>query len=507
MKRLPLWIIVASGIILSSCAKKMPDFVNSIPDDVVGVATLHPMKLHTKGNVNSLESMKNKVKDEIWGQIIEDPLSTGLAMNEYFYMFVRMEVGTPVIGMVGGMKDAVKFVSTLSRIEEDFSAQIMEAEGYSYMQPDEAGIIAWNDEQLIVLGAPDGDELGAEYWRSTLDVMFNPIKEESVTSLVDFRDFTGKMKDLNLWMASNELMEVLEEISDNTEADIPQLPVTLMNNYARVFVDFADGEMHITGETHFSEEVEKNIEEVLVMKPSLNSDMLKLTPGGNLLVALAGSMDMEKLRETVGKFAPSRIDSVGNRLEAATGIPAEELVIAFTGDFTIAINALEQETMIPLELFVGLGVNSDAIQDKLMESVQNMAPVEEEGDFFIINIQGNEIYSGIIGDLWVITNARGYKEAATGSGLDRSLVDSRFNDFADGSMGMYMNLDLESYPSIVKGLLEQNPERNEWVTRITEPFDYMGVSASNYENQILLKTNRPSENSLYTLLKLSESSD
>ncbi|MCK4989608.1 MAG: DUF4836 family protein, partial [Bacteroidales bacterium] len=253
-----------------------------------------------------------------------------------------------------------------------------------------------------------------------------------------------------------------------------------------------------------SEEVEKNVEEFLVMNPSLNEEMLKLAPGGNLLVALAGSMDLEKIQNMVEKFAPPELDSVGSKIEDVTGIASKELLNAFTGDFTIAVNGIEGEAMIPVEVFIGFGVNGEAIQEKLMETIQGMAPVEEQGDFFVINIQGNEIYSGIIDDMWVITNAKGYKDAVEGGKLDNSLVDSKFKDFSDGSMGMYVNMDLSSYPSMVQGLVEQNSEKNKWIGRITEPFDYLGISASNNLSIITLKTNNPSENSLYTMLKMTD---
>jgi hypothetical protein len=265
--------------------------------------------------------------------------------------------------------------------------------------------------------------------------------------------------------------------------------------------------VNVNGETFFSEEVEKNIEEFLVMNPSLNQDMLKLAPGGNLLLALSGSMDMEKVQKMVGKFAPPQLDSVGNKVEEVTGIPAKQILEAFTGDFAISVNSIEGEAMIPLEIFLGFGVNSEAIQEKLMETVENMAPVDQQGDFFVINIQGTEIYSGIINNMWVITNAKGYKDAVKDGSLGKSLVDSKFNDFADGSMGMYMNLDLSSYPSMLQDLLAQNPEKGQWVKKITDPFDYMGFSSSNYKTRFILKTNAPSENSLYTLVKLADSAE
>ena len=69
-----------------------------------------------------------------------------------------------------------------------------------------------------------------------------------------------------------------------------------------------------------------------------------------------------------------------------------------------------------------------------------------------------------------------------------------------------MNLDLEDYPGMVKGLLSTNQKRNEWVTRLTDPFDYLGISAGNYQSKVVVKTSNPSENSLYTVLKVVDSS-
>jgi hypothetical protein len=229
-----------------------------------------------------------------------------------------------------------------------------------------------------------------------------------------------------------------------------------------------------------------------------------MAPGGNLLLALAGSMDLGKVQKLITQFAPPELDDAGGKIEEATGVAPEEFLEAFTGDFTIVINGLDAESMIPVELFLGFGVKNEIIQEKLLETVGEMVPIEEEGDFFILNIQGTQIYSGIVKDNWVITNAKNYKEAVLGSGLDQSLMDTRFNEFADGSLGMYMNLDLESYPSMIQGILSQNPEQMKWVEHLTGSFDYMGFSASNYTNNFVLKTNSATENSLYTLLKLTE---
>jgi len=499
MKKLSFVLIVTVALVISSCSKKTPVFVHSIPDDAIAVVSLHPMQIHTKSKVNTFESIKERVKDEIWGAILEDPLSTGLMMDEYAYVFVTMEEQAPVIGVVSGMKDVKKFENTLSNIDEDLSSKFEVNEIYTWIQPDKGGIIGWNEDQMIVLGSPDGEELGTPYFTESLEKMFSPVKEESITSLVDFKDFQGKMKDLNIWISSNEMFALVEKMIGDK---MPEFPVALYHNYAQIYFDFANGELDISGETHFSEEVKKNIEEFLVMKPELNSHMMNLAPGNNLLLALAGSMDLEKVQEMVNKFAPPKLDTIGTKVEMAIGMEMKDVLEAISGDFAITLNGIETEAMIPVELFVGVGVNGKALQEKLMQTVGSMVAVEEEGDFFIINIQGNEIYSGILNDVLVVTNVKGYKDAVSGGSYENSLADSKFSEFSSGSLGLFLNLDLDDYPGMVRGMLSQNPERNELVKRITDPFDYLGVSAGNYQSRMVVKTSNPSENSLYTILKV-----
>ena len=53
-------------------------------------------------------------------------------------------------------------------------------------------------------------------------------------------------------------------------------------------------------------------------------------------------------------------------------------------------------------------------------------------------------------------------------------------------------------------MVNQNPDQKKWIERVTDPFSSLGISASNYESLVTLKTSEPSENSLYTILKITE---
>ena len=91
---------------------------------------------------------------------------------------------------------------------------------------------------------------------------------------------------------------------------------------------------------------------------------------------------------------------------------------------------VEGEMMLPVEVFLGFGVKSDEIQKLLMKQVESLVPVDDQGDFFVINIQGNEIYSGIIQRQLGNHQHEGYKEKVKSGKLDNSLLDSRFADFS-----------------------------------------------------------------------------
>ena len=503
MKKLTFLAIIIAGIFLTYCKIKTPDYVNSIPDEAFGVVSMHPMQIHEKGQINTLENLKKKIDDELLREIIDDPLKTGLMMDAYAYLFVSMKDDGPQIGAVAGMANTDKF-ETLLKSMDDMPDEFIEKDGFTMVVPDKEGAIGWNDEKMILLVEPDGGRVQEE-WEIELETLFNLSKEESLTSMVDFKDFTWNMKDLNAWFSSDKLRDMLEHM--DTDMNI-NLPFTLYNNYAHLYCEFANGEILINGETHFSEEVKKNVDEYLVMKDKLNSDMLELAPGGNLLMAVAASMDIEKFQKVMKEMAPPDADKIGKGIENAIGVSANELWQSFTGDFVLSVNAIDDaETMIPVELFIGLGIKDEALQDKLMGTVENMAPVEKEGDFFVINAQGIEVYSGIVNGIWVITNAAGYKNAVKGGGLKSPLPQTKFKDFTNESSGMYLNLDFEAYPDMITQQLAKTPERKEWLEYMTESFNYLGASSGNYNSHMIIETKKPNENSLYTFLKMTEMMD
>ncbi|MFZ5940150.1 MAG: DUF4836 family protein [Bacteroidota bacterium] len=500
MKRIVLLTLIVSGIIMTSCTKKTAEFVNNIPDNAILVASIHPGQIYDKGGISSLESIKNSVDDEFARALIENPSKSGLMIDEYAFVFAYLYEDEPVFAVIAGVDNKSDLEKTIRTADKNNELTFGNGEGFTYFMPEGDDVtLAWTDEVLLFTAFENCWE--KEVRLAEIKRLLNLPKEEAITTMVDFKDFLGKMKDINIWVSSNELKPLLEKMGEEQQLT---LPVNLYNNYAHLYCDFADGALYVNSETNFSDEVQKNIDQFLVMKEAIDPKLLEMAPAGNLLLAFGAGVELDKIKSLIDQFAPAEIDSVGAAVEQATGMSTQELWDALTGDFIIAVNGTEASASMPVEIFIGIGVDDAAIQEKLMGKMKDMAPVENQGDFFMINIQGNEIYSGIVNGVWVLTNSKGYNQTIKNGKLEKSLNDTRFKELASSPMAMYMNLNLSTYPSMIQSALGQSPQGSKISKYVSESFDCMLMTSANNKGNFTLETAKPNENSLYTLLRMSE---
>jgi hypothetical protein len=501
MKKFPFLLLISAALVIGSCSRKVPDFVGRIPDDAFLVVSMHPKKIFDKGQISSLDGLKKKIRKEVVRSLVEDPVSSGIMMDEYAYMFIYFKNEEPMGGVIAGLDNKGKFESTLKKLRENEPEFIQSGDFTMLIQEDNELMMAWDDEKVLFLSSPE-IEMSLDDWQDEVTLLFNQPKEEAITSMVDFNDFHKNMKDMNAWISSDDLRTVLKKSGALRDMEI-DLPVELYNNYGHVYCEFTNEGVFVTSETHLSEEVEKNTG-FIIAKPELNEALLQNTPGGNLLMAMAFSMDIEKAKKILGQMAPPEIDSLGNRITDMTGIESKELWNSLTGDFVLAINGVEESGTLPVELFIGAGVNGDLLQEKLMGTVDNLVDVQKGEDFFMINANGIEIYSGILDGIWVITNKKGYKDAVRGKGLDRTLADSKFSDYAGGAIGMYMNLDMTTYPAAIRQMAAQNEEVENMLELASGAFTSLGLQAGNSTSELELITASKDQNSLYTILRMIE---
>ena len=192
MKKLSILSILAAGFIVFSCQKKAPDYANSIPDDAFAVVSIHPMQIHSKGQLKTLENLKSKIKEDFIRQLIDDPESSGLILDKHAFIFATIHEESPEIGVVAGMGDEEKFKKLLNTIDDELQDKIIEKEGFKMVSPEKEGAIGWNRDRMIMLLSPEEGKDQAS-WAELLDSLFNLPRESSITSMVDFKDFTRRI--------------------------------------------------------------------------------------------------------------------------------------------------------------------------------------------------------------------------------------------------------------------------------------------------------------------------
>ena len=502
MNKIPIIVAFTLLIVTLSCSRKTSDSINSIPDHASIVASIHPEQIYNKGRISSLESLTKSVRNEFMRSIVKDPLKSGIDMSEYIYLFIYFIEDEPVMGITADLKNHEKFKKMIEEINKNDNQQIISHKGYSMITPEGDDVaLAWDEKQVILLASTQ-KTMTPDDWQTELAGLFEQRREQSISSVADFRNFAGKMKDINIWITGDDLKKILAKTKSLKDMEF-DLPVNLENNYNHVFVKFTDGAMNIHSEMHLSDDVKKVTETLQLTKESLNRDLLTISPGNDLLMALAFSVKTDRVVKLIKKFNRPQTEGLSDQVEKATGVPGNDILDALNGDFVLSVNGAPEGSAIPVEILIGIGLDDETLQEKLLGSVGNLAQVENEGDFFMINAAGMKLYSGIVKGIWVVTNVPGYKDAITGKGLKNTLYDSEFKEYAGGSVGMYMNLDLTTYPAGLQSVIASGgaPKTLEL---LTESFDYMGMESSNYENNIILKTSKEKENSLYTMLRLME---
>ncbi len=502
MKKIPILLVVMALLLTASCSRKTSEIVKSIPDHASLVASLHPDQIYKKGQISSMESITDSISNEFIRSIAKDPLKSGIDLSEYIYFFAYFLDDEPVMGMTADLKNPDKFTRMIGELSKEKYQEIILHKGYNMVIPESNnGGVAWNEKQVILLLTPQ-EVMTPDDWQTELVALFEQERDRSITSVMNFRNFTGKMKDINIWLAGDNLKKILAKTKSLKKMEF-DLPVSLDNNYSQVFVEFTEGAMQVNSEMHLSDDVKKATETLQLTKDNLNRDLLKITPGNDLLMALSFSVNTDRVVKLMKNFNPPQTEDMSDKIEKTTGIPGKDILEALSGDFVLAVNGAPEGSPVPVEVLIGIGLDDETLQEKMMGSIGNMAQVEKEGDFFMINAGGLELYSGIVKGIWVITNVPGYKDAIAGKGLGQTLSDSKFREYAGGSMGMYMNLDLTTYPAALQSMVASGggPKTLEL---LTESFDYLGMEASNYENNMILKTANEKENSLYTLLRLME---
>lgn len=284
MKRNFLFSIVVVSIILFfySCGKT-DDLVKVVPKDAVAVAIYDGSKC-SKWIPFDKEYLPDEFAEKwsaikisypninnIFEKCFDDPNASGINFSAKNYAFLSLNEKQNDVQNIGFCFSIDRKVleKNINLAFEDFKMDpvvfLQKSGNYTYTQPDNKIIIAWNDKVLMILA-------GNKVNLSSVENLLNQKTSESILSNENFKNFYENCKTANLWVASN-IINVLEpkyvqKIYDLTGFD-------LNNNYGHIILDVNKKEIGITTKFQFNKSIQNpDLEKIKNNNQKIKDDIL-----------------------------------------------------------------------------------------------------------------------------------------------------------------------------------------------------------------------------------------
>lgn len=544
------WLVVVFLLLTTVSCKKSEEHLRLVPESA-GVVLIYDVqelsqkiKLNefTGSNVYALleeelqkEGKKGKDAAKLFASMLETPEDFGVDLEKEVYMFFTAEEDDEAfIGYVMGI-DGEKFEENLlSKIEDisDEDIDIEEEDEIHYIEIDEQAIVGWNDKMLLMLVVPDLDNDSEEESKDNIeDYMvecFERKKGESIISNDDFMTFYENRKDLSFWVDAEFLTDMVKEYGTS------DLPTGLNLDDISMFqfhLAFEDEAIVFITESTFDDQDDA---EDLPMRKGLNEKVLKKLPQDPYAFYGASADAEEAFDYLIETFdAQGMVAMASSEIRKTLDMSLDEALRTFGGDFAFVLHEVkttkkervdydfdhETEEMVETVEIVdqlmpmmalAMSINDDKLYNKLIELLEQADPdgemVSKEDNYYIIDVEGIDIYTTLEDDVWVITNDEALiKIVSDGDYGNKSLANSDHADDIEDSYGYgYLNLDYDSYPKALKNRMEEDMDKDDKklfdnMISILSHATYKGTSKTSVEMKLHLKDS--DENSLYTIFK------
>lgn len=372
--------ILITSFLISCGAKSSSDlnadvarFVTS-SDEVVGYGYVNVLAIKGKAQLSQIptigefvnkemESFENSLKltDKVH-YALEGPLNND-GVPKYAYVFMTVE-------------------------NEDSTLQMFEKMGFFFEKEkdlmvsyDMSMAVGFNENTVVMVSGNFGDDP-----KDKLLTAFNSFKNEekdaNVTAILATTTDILLAGDLeNLYKTSNTTLNNLEE---NDQAKINEM---VKDGHFFITVDFNKG--NLTAKMDFSR-VNDKMKANAIFKSKVANDVMKNIGPGEPIIAMAMSLDVEKLEKLMQEYSPgaekSFYRSMGPMGDMFASLTGEKLSNIMNGDIGIMINntvnndtLMESKNITNSHLYLGLGKNPQNMKD-LIETFAREEVIADLGE-------------------------------------------------------------------------------------------------------------------------------
>ena len=449
-----IFLLFIGVFVLTSCKKEKENLqLSAIPADVFYVFAFENQKMIKKGGLDNLSEYElfQKLQEEmddnlepgakkIFEEFLKNPKSAGLDI-EKMYIYGNMEG----YGMYNIMNFKLDSRSTFEKKMKDFAEsqdedlpEITEEGGVKMILADRNFVIAWSEDLLLMFSG----QIGSLDYKSYFDLP----ADQSILSVDDFATFQKDSYDIGMWISYGTL---LSSVGEMMTATMPAYASELKDAYVHGYVNFNDGEIKAIGRVSPQSKYEDLMKKFPIMKGNIDPALLGDFPDKSFFLASISVNWAEYVKLLVDQF-----NQIG-MYEDMLNDPAVQTIIDIVGgDLLFSIyNFAQDQLPIPLA-----GLSFTLQKDGDFERLLGLFPegaLTKNGDYYEIPTPaGVSINVGYKDKRVFITDDTEAIKSFFGGGFSPNLKDGVVaNELKTSPSVIYMNLDLETYPDNIRGLI------------------------------------------------------
>ncbi len=425
-----VFFLALCTLLTVSCSKKESEALSVIPKESPLVVTFDFKAIAEKADLKDSKTI-NKITQDLSNDptlknILENPQKSGVDFDEIF-LFVTKDM-KPALSCK--LKKASDFTKTIEQIlkEEGVSASVKKENGVSFVSPDENSTLVWDAHKaLFVIQGASKEALA----------LFATTKENSILNNPDFTDFYKNKTDLSCWINNEKIIDLSNTFTNEISVYTPEMAEVLKGTYSHINLEFNKGNITIISQTTPMEAAKKM--DQLYYIPT-NVELLSFFPTESYLL-FSGSFNIPAIMKLIQmpNEAPQEFDKVINSLQ---------------GNFVGSLYDLT-EGKTPL-FAVGATVSDHKVYDLVMQQISMMSvPKQEKTGYTMFGIDQYQIFLAQQGNKLILSSSESLiKNFVKNKPVRKNLSNSsEFKPVKTDPAYFYMNLDIDSYPQWIKGML------------------------------------------------------
>lgn len=399
--------IIVSALLFTSCSKTN-DAGKMIPKNAMFIVHFDTKSLLGKLSYDEIKqtSWFKKLSSDtsvpgFAKNLLDKPENSGIDIKEGFVFFGSKSATQGQMVLEGGVKDSKLFEAFNKNFNAGASAT--KDGDINMMSLNEKVMVGWNDSKFVyVIDAPQfvGGMSGmmmydtaaktapmgasAQSLSAACKNIFNLKADSSMSKDEKFSELLKESGDIHVWQNT-------EEIIKNSGAlgmlGMLKLDAFLSGNIGTYTLSFDDGQITVKQKWYTSKELSDILKKY--SSSSLNTDMIKNIPSGDVTGLFALSFKPEGIKELVKLTG---MDGMLNMFASQAGFNLDDFVNANKGDvlFSVSDLKLENDTAVGMAAYpkpnatylFSASINDKSAFDKLIAAGQKMAQGKSEGIFY-----------------------------------------------------------------------------------------------------------------------------